>query len=51
MDNGLQNAENYVQDEQVCVDALPKVVDNNNANGALTRMRLTDRYSQSLYAI
>ena len=43
LDHGLHNAENYVQDEQVDVDALPTVADDDNANGALTRMCLTDK--------
>ena len=43
LDHGLHNAENYVQDEQVDVDALPTVADDDNANGTLTRMRLTDK--------
>ena len=43
LDHGLHNAENYVQDEQVDVDALPTVADDDNANGALTCMRLTDK--------
>ena len=43
LDHGLHNAENYVQDEQVDVDALPTVADDDNTNGALTRMRLTDK--------
>ena len=43
LDHDLHNAENYVQDEQVDVDALPTVADDDNANGALIRMRLTDK--------
>ena len=43
LDHGLHNAENYVQDEQLDVDALPTVADYDNVNGALTCMRLTDQ--------
>ena len=43
LDHGLHNTENYVQDEQVDVNALPTVADDDNANGALTRMCLTDK--------
>ena len=43
LDHGLHNAEYYVQDEQVDVDALPTVADDDNANGALTRMCFTDK--------
>ena len=39
----LHNADNYVQGEQVDVDAHPTVADDDNANGAPTRMHLTDK--------